>query len=43
MIAGILGVIVGIFLITPSGYFGTVLGALFLPGGAGVFVMGVVR
>ena len=30
MIAGILGVIVGIFLIAPSGALGTVLGAMFL-------------
>jgi hypothetical protein len=43
MIAGILGVIVGIFLIAPSGYLGTVLGAMFLLGGVGVFVMGLLR
>jgi len=43
MIAGILGVVVGIFLIAPSGYFGTVLGAMFLLGGVGVFIMGLLR
>jgi hypothetical protein len=41
MIAGILGVIVGIFLIAPRGAPGTVLGVIFLPGGAGMFVNGV--
>jgi hypothetical protein len=43
MIAGILGVIVGIFLIAPSGALGTALGAMFLLGGVGVFVMGLLR
>jgi len=43
MIAGILGVIVGIFLISPSGTLGTALGAMFLLGGVGVFVMGLLR
>jgi hypothetical protein len=43
MIAGILGVIVGIFLIVPSGTLGTALGAMFLLGGVGVFVMGLLR
>ena len=43
MIAGIFGVIVGIFLIAPSGALSTVLGAMFLLGGVGVFVMGLLR
>ena len=43
MIAGILGLIVGIVLILPAGYMGTLLGAMFLLMGAGVFVMGLVR
>jgi uncharacterized membrane protein HdeD (DUF308 family) len=43
MIAGILGAVVGIFLIAPSTYLGTVLGAMFLLGGVGVFVMGLLR
>jgi hypothetical protein len=43
MIAGILGVIVGIFLIAPSDGIGTALGAMFLLGGVGVFVMGLLR
>jgi hypothetical protein len=43
MIAGILGVIVGIFLIAPSGWLGTGLGAIFLLGGVGIFVMGLLK
>jgi hypothetical protein len=43
MIAGILGVIVGILLIVPSGALGTALGAIFLLGGVGVFVMGLLK
>jgi hypothetical protein len=43
MVAGILGMIVGIFLIAPSGTLGTALGAIFLLGGVGVFVMGLLR
>ena len=43
MIAGILGVIVGVVLILPAGYMGTLLGAMFLLMGVGVFVMGLVR
>ena len=43
MIAGILGVIVGIFLLAPTTYIGTVLGAMFLLGGVGVFLMGLLR
>ena len=43
MIAGILGVIVGIILIAPSGALGTALGAMFLLGGVGIFVMGLLR
>jgi hypothetical protein len=43
MIAGILGVIVGIVLIAPSGALGTALGAMFLLGGVGIFVMGLLR
>jgi hypothetical protein len=43
MIAGILGVIVGIVLIAPSGALGTALGAMFLLGGVGVFVKGLLR
>lgn len=43
MIAGILGVIVGIFLLAPTTYIGTVLGAIFLLGGVGVFLMGLLR
>ena len=43
MFAGILGVIVGVVLILPAGYMGTLLGAMFLLMGAGVFVMGLVR
>jgi hypothetical protein len=43
MVAGILGVIVGIFLIAPSGWLGTALGAMFLLGGVGISVMGMLR
>lgn len=43
MIAGLLGVIVGVFLILPEGYLGTVLGAMFILGGIGVFIIGLVR
>jgi hypothetical protein len=43
MIAGILGVIVGFVLIIPEGAMGTLLGAMFLLMGVGVFVMGLVR
>ncbi len=43
MIAGILCAIVGIFLIAPSGGLGTALGAMFLLGGVGIFVMGLFR
>ena len=43
MIAGILGVVVGIFLLAPRIYIGTVLGAMFLLGGVGVFLMGLLR
>jgi hypothetical protein len=43
MIAGILGAVVGIGLLAPSTYIGTVLGVMFLLGGAGVFVMGLLR
>ena len=43
MVAGILGAVVGIFLLAPSTYVGTVLGAIFLLGGVGVFLMGLLR
>jgi uncharacterized membrane protein HdeD (DUF308 family) len=43
MVAGILGAVVGIVLLAPSTYVGTVLGAMFLLGGIGVFVMGLLR
>jgi len=43
MIAGVLGAVVGIFLLAPSTYIGTVLGAMFLLGGVGVFLMGLLR
>jgi hypothetical protein len=43
MIAGILGAVVGIVVLAPSTYVGTVLGAMFLLGGVGVFVMGLLR
>ena len=43
MVAGILGAVVGIFLLAPSTYIGTVLGAMFLLGGVGVFLMGLLR
>jgi hypothetical protein len=43
MIAGILGVIVGVVVILPAGYIGTLLGAMFLCMGVGVFVMGLFR
>jgi hypothetical protein len=43
MIAGVLGVIVGVVLILPAGYMGTLLGAMFLLMGVGVFVMGLFR
>ena len=43
MIAGILGAVVGIVVLAPSTYVGTVLGAMFLLGGVGVFLMGLLR
>ena len=43
MVAGILGAVVGIVLLAPSTYVGTILGAMFLLGGVGVFVMGLLR
>jgi hypothetical protein len=43
MVAGILGAVVGIVVLAPSTYVGTVLGAMFLLGGVGVFVMGLLR
>jgi len=43
MVAGILGAVVGIVLLAPSTYVGTVLGAMFLLGGVGVFLMGLLR
>ena len=43
MIAGVLGVICGVVLIIPAGYIGTLLGAMFLCMGVGVFVMGLLR
>jgi hypothetical protein len=43
LIAGALGAIVGILLISAVGALGTVLGAMFLFGGVGVFVMGILR
>jgi hypothetical protein len=42
-IAGILGVVVGIFLIAPAGYLGTALGAMLLLGGVGVCILGLLR
>jgi hypothetical protein len=38
---GILGVIVGIFLIAPASYLGNVLGLLFFVGGLGLVVLGL--
>jgi hypothetical protein len=43
MIAGILGVICGVVVILPAGYMGTLLGAMFLCMGVGVFIMGLLR
>ena len=43
MIDGILCAVVGIVVLAPSTYVGTVLGAMFLLGGVGVFVMGLLR
>ncbi len=43
MIAGVLGVICGVVIILPAGYIGTLLGAMFLCMGVGVFVMGLLK
>jgi hypothetical protein len=43
IIAGSLGVIVGVLLLAASGGIGTALGVMFLFGGVGVFVLGVLR
>jgi hypothetical protein len=43
LIAGALGAIVGVLLISAVGALGTVLGAMFLLGGVGIFVMGILR
>jgi hypothetical protein len=43
MIAGILGVICGVVVILSPGYIGSLLGAMFLCMGVGVFVMGLLR
>jgi hypothetical protein len=43
VIAGILGAIVGVLLISAVGALGTMLGAMFLCGGVGILVMGILR
>ena len=41
VIIGILGVIVGIILITPVSYWGNILGLLFFIGGIGLVIVGL--
>jgi len=41
ILIGILGVIVGIFLIAPTSYLGNVLGLLFFVGGLGLVIVGL--
>jgi hypothetical protein len=38
---GILGVIVGIFLIAPISYWGNILGLIFFVGGLGLVILGL--
>jgi hypothetical protein len=41
IVIGILGLIVGIFLIAPASYLGNVLGLLFFVGGVGLVIVGL--
>jgi hypothetical protein len=41
IVIGILGVIIGIFLIAPASYLGNVLGLLFFVGGVGLVILGL--
>ena len=41
VLIGILGVIIGIFFIAPTSYFGNILGLLFFVGGVGLVIVGL--
>jgi hypothetical protein len=41
IVIGILGVIVGIFLIAPTSYLGNILGLMFFVGGIGLVILGL--
>lgn len=38
---GIIGVVVGIFLIAPASYWGNILGLMFFVGGVGLVIVGL--